>query len=462
MKKILSFLLLGCMCVGCMWGQTSTVSGVWNRKQPADLKVCQINNGATSEVATAKVKENEEFCMSFVPQKEGYYALNYGRNKYYMFYLKPGDNFQIEVTPESYRLAGKNNTPENKEMVRWHDFICPLDNMTWPTDGKRYTYVEFFPALDSKVGQLRGYKAKKTKNRAFDASFADFRNIDLLYNALIFVFTPHSAQPKDTDFIDYYRNVNLPDLTKNTAVLGYPDGMRLVLNSYLLKTKILKNGEEDDAIRTRMQNPAKALLELDKDQIANDTLKGEIALTFMSSNKTFLGLENYKKSYARYLVTDEQKDRFLKFEKAFVEKQNAATADFKFPDINGKEHALSDYKGKVVYIDVWATWCGPCKRELPFLKKLEAEYKDNKDIVFIGVSVDNGKSEDKWKEFITKEQLPGIQLFSGDSSQQILKPYKITGIPRFLLVGKDGKMIYTDAPRPSSSEVRAVINKALE
>ena len=97
------------------------------------------------------------------------------------------------------------------------------------------------------------------------------------------------------------------------------------------------------------------------------------------------------------------------------------------------------------------------------LKALEAEYKDNKDIVFMGISVDASKNIQKWKDFVIKEQLPGVQLFGGDMAGPTLsKPYKITGIPRFMLVGKDGSLIYMDAPRPSSSEIRAVLNDALK
>ena len=91
------------------------------------------------------------------------------------------------------------------------------------------------------------------------------------------------------------------------------------------------------------------------------------------------------------------------------------------------------------------------------------EYKDNKDIVFMGISVDASKNIQKWKDFVIKEQLPGVQLFGGDMAGPTLsKPYKITGSPRFMLVGKDGSLIYMDAPRPSSSEIRAVLNDALK
>ena len=130
-------------------------------------------------------------------------------------------------------------------------------------------------------------------------------------------------------------------------------------------------------------------------------------------------------------------------------------------EANPKEWKFEGSRPAIV--DFYATWCGPCKKEMPAMKALEAEYKDNKDIVFMGISVDASKNIQKWKDFVIKEQLPGVQLFAGDMAGPALsKPYKITGIPRFMLVGKDGSLIYMDAPRPSSSEIRAVLNDALK
>ena len=100
---------------------------------------------------------------------------------------------------------------------------------------------------------------------------------------------------------------------------------------------------------------------------------------------------------------------------------------------------------------------------MPHLKKLEAEYNNNANIVFIGVSVDKGKDMQKWKEFLVREKLPGIQIFAGDeTSEKLMKPYKISGIPRFILVDKNGNLISANAPRPSSPDIRAVLNDALK
>ncbi|MBK5720351.1 TlpA family protein disulfide reductase [Dysgonomonas sp. Marseille-P4677] len=170
---------------------------------------------------------------------------------------------------------------------------------------------------------------------------------------------------------------------------------------------------------------------------------------------------DFGKEFSKYLGTDSQKERFK--ELLNLKAKNAKgdpAVDFKFQNSEGKEVALSDFKGKVVYIDIWATWCGPCKKEIPHLKMLEEEYK-GKNVVFLGVSIDVQKDHPKWQKFLIDNKMKGIQLFAGDKAGDISKPYKIKGIPRFMLIDKDGKIVSSDAPRPSSPEIKLLLNSTL-
>lgn len=117
-------------------------------------------------------------------------------------------------------------------------------------------------------------------------------------------------------------------------------------------------------------------------------------------------------------------------------------------DIDGKEWKLADFRGKYIYIDMWATWCGPCRREMPYLKALEEKLSDAQ-IVFLGLSVDSDKA--KWEEMVKSGELTGVQLYLGTGSS-FQKAYKVEGIPRFILIDKEGKIISNDMYRPSSQE----------
>ncbi len=125
--------------------------------------------------------------------------------------------------------------------------------------------------------------------------------------------------------------------------------------------------------------------------------------------------------------------------------------DFTYRDINGKDISLSDFKGKYVYADIWATWCKPCLYEVPFLKELEEDYS-GRNIVFISISIDEDTL--KWRSMVTEKNMKGIQLYTSTPETKIMKDYMIGGIPRFLFIGPGGEIIYEDAPRPSNPEIR--------
>ncbi len=132
---------------------------------------------------------------------------------------------------------------------------------------------------------------------------------------------------------------------------------------------------------------------------------------------------------------------------------------FNYENHKGGKTSLVDLKGKYVYIDVWATWCGPCKAEIPSLKKVEKQY-DNKNIAFVSISIDEDKKHDKWKEFVTKEQLGGIQLFADKNwKSDFVTSYGINGIPRFILIDPQGNIVSPNAPRPSNPQLIELFNK---
>ena len=119
----------------------------------------------------------------------------------------------------------------------------------------------------------------------------------------------------------------------------------------------------------------------------------------------------------------------------------------------GGTTSLADLKGKYVYVDVWATWCGPCKAEIPSLKKVEGQYH-GKNIEFVSISIDNEKDHEAWKKMVIDKELGGVQLFADNNwKSEFVQGYKIQGIPRFILIDPTGNVVNADAPRPSSPKL---------
>jgi len=123
--------------------------------------------------------------------------------------------------------------------------------------------------------------------------------------------------------------------------------------------------------------------------------------------------------------------------------------NFFFKDIKNNVKTLKDFKGKYVYIDVWATWCKPCKVEHTFLKQLEEHFSNNNELQIISISTD--REYDKWEKYITKNSIKGVQLYSGSNSD-FVKFYDIGALPRFIFLDKEGKVISPDEIRPSNSK----------
>ncbi|KAA0991935.1 TlpA family protein disulfide reductase [Dyadobacter aurulentus] len=137
--------------------------------------------------------------------------------------------------------------------------------------------------------------------------------------------------------------------------------------------------------------------------------------------------------------------------------------DFTGTTADGKPISLSSLKGKLVYVDVWATWCGPCREEFPHSKKLVKEFEGSDKIVFLYVSTDSNM--DTWKKFLPDKSVPaGIHMHQKQDGQSdaIWDNYHLWGIPRYILIDAKGKMLKTHAPRPSSEDILPLLKGYLK
>ncbi len=141
-------------------------------------------------------------------------------------------------------------------------------------------------------------------------------------------------------------------------------------------------------------------------------------------------------------------------------KKGGEAKDFTMQDAKGKTYSLKDFRGKMLVIDVWATWCGPCCGQIPHYEKLVAQYKGNKDVEFISISLDSDKQ--KWLRKVAQDKPKWKQFICEDNfKSELCKNYDINAIPRFMVFSKDGRVINLDAPTPSSGELKTLIDANL-
>lgn len=127
---------------------------------------------------------------------------------------------------------------------------------------------------------------------------------------------------------------------------------------------------------------------------------------------------------------------------------------FVFKDTEGRDVTLGQFEGKYIVVDVWASWCQPCKKELPNLKKLEEKYKD-KNIVFVSISCDQNENRWKFELGFLREKL-SRQWWLGKSSD-FMTAFGIYAIPRLLLLDKKGFIVNTEMPKPSDPKFDEII-----
>lgn len=133
-----------------------------------------------------------------------------------------------------------------------------------------------------------------------------------------------------------------------------------------------------------------------------------------------------------------------------------------FINYQGGNTSLKDFRGNYVYIDFWATWCKPCIAEIPYLKKIQEDYKD-KNIVFVGISLDEKSEEQKWKDMIKDKEMGGIQLWAATKNDiEFANSYNVQTIPRFVLLDPKGKIVDREAPSPSDAELRKKLNQIFD
>ena len=405
------------------------------------------------------INENKSFSDTVHLKKDGFYDLYIGRERTGV-YLEKGKSLEITVDADNFDesltyggdLASINNFIAEK-------YLYNMENLNF----KEIFALEenlFFNKLDENQKELDALMAKhEIKNSGFLDKLKD----EDKYARATMIENYESAHQYFSGKPEYRASENF---YKDTKDINYADTLAFrnsMTYQNLLETHYDRIANEELLLNPADRNEIIIFLEKVDKALPDGYAKDKLMINYLQYGLKPDG--NLEKAFAIYKNSNPNPENLEKLSTRYntlmgLTKGNPSPS-FDFENHKGGTTSLEDLKGKYVYIDVWATWCGPCLREIPALQEIEKDYA-GKNIAIVSISIDEPKDYDKWKNMVTESSLGGIQLMADKNwKSQFVESYAILGIPRFILVDPNGDIVSADAPRPSALELRAMLDNLL-
>ncbi|NNF35807.1 MAG: TlpA family protein disulfide reductase [Saprospiraceae bacterium] len=385
------------------------------------------------------------------------------------FFVAPGFDLEIyanvkdfDTTNETIQFKGKGS-----ECNAFRSTI--LSRYNWPSifndpGIKKEDFLNEMEKLKRKQESLYNqFYSSDSINEPFYKYFKEVVLLDATFDRLnqFMIFTIHSSFDfqESVDFISRYFDVHIWENLIDDKYMKSDVYLRGIVNyHYLIYLK--KEEYQNSGI------PSFSLITNEYDGRLMEYVAYYNLYRRMIFSRSFHELEvaQIMTDENEYLIRDTIYKEALKsthsrkFEELSRNIEGSPCPDFVLRDKDGGEHRLSHFSGKVVILDFWASWCGPCKNEFDYLKPLVNFYKNDSRIVFIGITVRD--DQDKWIKSLLNHDLKHLQLF--DDKGVVDDLFNVNYLPRYLMIDKKGNFIKYHGPRPSdTNQFRRIIEMAL-
>lgn len=447
MKKLYSFFILALLAVATAQAQRVRFELSFEPAVQDELKVYVLPLAVDGVERAIQLRGKEGKYVGGIPVSDkGLYnivAVYDNRQLMSTVHVVPDEENKAQL---SFRMQGYmlmlDDTPENRALSELNVVMNDLDRALWTRQGL---------GSDSLRMLVEGYGlATESLSRKYRISrpVVDYMKVwafTRAYNAYMSIPRAQNIEPSAVGFdvTDVLPGIEIALDSEYTPL--FPAASQMIASTIPVDKGLLGRLEqlygayENEAVRAKV---ASLLLSafLSEHDYAGD-FEG--------------GLAQLQQAIEKYGLPQRYVDEYIK--------RKATIAGSLFPagvvleDAEGNVVDFSSFKGKYVYIDLWASWCGPCCKEVPHLQALEKELQ-NENVVFLSISTDTDK--EAWKKKMVELGMHGNQLHDRDNT--LCNALNVKGIPFFLIYDKEGKLHTYKAMRPSSGDALKAFLEALE
>ncbi len=376
---------------------------------------------------------------------------------YFGVHLVKGETVNMNIEKQGDEWKASFDGPQADVCTYVNQYTQLFDDMKYwsPDPSESKPVAEYRKMLEDNYQTLKQSLSgiKEQEQRDYYTRLTDSK-----YKWLVIRLVMDSCANAGTNYKDN------PEYLQLVKGIDINDPISLMTNMGYTALNSLVTAPEDD-----FEGQSRQMMALSDSLVTNKNLRHflvqMIGQQYFVYGKGEGNSEQFIKDYLAWAGDDKelaqaQVDQFREQEgsKALVQEgSKAPDAELTTPD--GKKVKLSSLlNGKFTYIDVWATWCGPCCKEIPFVEKLVEKYKGNNKVQFLSISID--EDVNAWHKKLENDKPAWPQyIINGEAGEKFSKDWGIQGIPRFIMINPDGTIFSSDATRPSDSKTAETIDQ---
>ena len=413
-----------------------------------EMSLYSCQNGIGQVCATTEIDAQGQFSLSAELPGEGFYLLGNEKHVRHALYLKGSEQFNVVFSNDGLKVTD-GLSPEGKLASRWEEPVSRARMHAYlflTVPGGENAEV---PAFRKEMEALARLSQELSRQLPSDSRFGRLMRLKMDADKAFLLLSYRHNHIADVEehFITDSDLRQWNEVFKKEDLLQVPFAPEMLTAFVDYRAELQGLEPEDFKARAGLLE-GKPLREVYLCRVANQLRYYE---KYAALREAFAG-EAFSSAFEQAMRPVE--------ERLAWSKPGIMAPDFKGKCPDGTWLSLSDLRGKVVVIDVWATWCVPCLRMMPYFKQLEKELSHD-ELTFMSVCVGTEVEVDLWKKLIEQHQLSGNVMFIDSWTKGFAADYRVTGVPRFMIIDREGRIVSVAAPAPKYPKLKEMILKTL-